>query len=338
MRMMKRLAALAVSAVMLVGISGPAAAAGLGSSPVYTATGDIGSKWKEMGGKDSGPGAVKGKKVCKDAGCYQKFADGYMFSHSGDAYWVPSEMRTVWKKHGFENGKYGWPVSDPKTTGTGTWSQKFQNGTLTSGKITSGLPHGVKNKGSAQILIADSSKRATSYGTLERWELNTKGVWKKKATIEARYGYNGLTPSKREGDGKTPMGYFDVPFAFGTKAKPSSTDIEYRKVDSNDQWCSKSGSKHYNTWMDKPNSSCKAGDSEVLSKYTPQYHYSTVIDYNPKGKANLGSAIFLHVNGKGSTAGCVSINATSMKKLIQWIDEDKNPKIVIAPTSELSKQ
>ena len=57
------------------------------------------------------------------------------------------------------------------------------------------------------------------------------------------------TSGKREGDGTTPMGQYRIPFTFGTKVKPKGTKIEYRRADRNDQWGTRSGSPHYNTWM-----------------------------------------------------------------------------------------
>lgn len=130
----------------------------------------------------------------------------------------------------------------------------------------------------------------------------------------------------------------EVPFAFGKSAKPKGSKLEYRRIDRNDQWCSKSSSKHYNTWMGSPNKSCPAKGSEVLPDYPTQYAHAAVIDYNKARKKSRGSAIFLHVNGKGSTAGRVSVTRSQMVTTTKWLDPKKDPRIVIAPRSELKNQ
>ncbi len=42
-----------------------------------------------------------------------------------------------------------------------------------------------------------------------------------------------------------------------------------------------------------------------------------------------GSGIFLHVNGSGHTAGCVSISQVEMRKLLTWLNPGSHPHIVI---------
>ena len=133
------------------------------------------------------------------------------------------------------------------------------------------------------------------------------------------------------------MGQYRIPFTFGTKVKPKGTKIEYRRADRNDQWCARSGSRHYNTWMSAPNRSCPAKHAEVFSKI-PQYSHVAVVDYNSARKAGRGSAIFVHKHGKGSTAGCVSVTGKQMVRLVTWLRPERNPRIVIAPRGELKKQ
>jgi L,D-peptidoglycan transpeptidase YkuD (ErfK/YbiS/YcfS/YnhG family) len=50
-----------------------------------------------------------------------------------------------------------------------------------------------------------------------------------------------------------------------------------------------------------------------------------------------GSAIFLHVNGKGSTAGCVSITQANMISILRWLDPGQRPRIVMAPASDIDR-
>lgn len=231
-------------------------------------------------------------------------------------------------------------AADASVGNDGKVRQKFQGGAITTGVVSTGLPHGITADGGRQLVIAHTASRSSKTGTAELWELRDDARWHRKQTFTgARFGYRGLATAsaKREGDGKTPMGQYRIPFAFGTAAKPSGTKIEYRRVDHNDQWCTRSGSRHYNRWMSAPNSNCTAKQAEVLSKYA-QYRYGAVVDYNSRQQANRGSAIFVHVHGRGSTAGCVSVTAGQMQTMLSWLRPEQNPRIVIAPRAELKNQ
>jgi L,D-peptidoglycan transpeptidase YkuD (ErfK/YbiS/YcfS/YnhG family) len=100
----------------------------------------------------------------------------------------------------------------------------------------------------------------------------------------------------------------------------------------------------------------RIGEAEKLSSYPRQYEYAAVIDFNRPAASTvkwnathseyvttqpvnvaLGSAIFLHINGKAATAGCVSLNRTDMISVLKWLDPSKKPRIVMAPESEIGK-
>ncbi|EFG48703.1 LGFP repeat protein [Brevibacterium mcbrellneri ATCC 49030] len=277
----------------------------------------------------------------RGGGCYQKFQNGSIhWSPKTGAHATWGAIRWIWQNNNWERGKYGYPTGSAWIGNDGKLRQKFQRGTITTGVLAYGLPHGIKPKGGRQIVIAHTSARSSKTGTVELWELRNDERWHRTHTFkDARFGYKGLATAsdKREGDGKTPMGQYRIPFTFGTKAKPKGTRIEYRRADHNDQWCSRSGSLHYNTWMSVPNRSCPAKDAEVFSTI-PQYSHVAVVDYNSARKAGRGSAIFVHKHGKGSTAGCVSVTGKQMVTLVTWLRPEQNPRIVIAPRGELKNQ
>jgi len=50
-----------------------------------------------------------------------------------------------------------------------------------------------------------------------------------------------------------------------------------------------------------------------------------------------GSAIFLHVNGRGSTAGCISLSRADMLTILRWLDPARRPRIVMAPLAEIGR-
>ena len=42
-----------------------------------------------------------------------------------------------------------------------------------------------------------------------------------------------------------------------------------------------------------------------------------------------GAGIFLHVNGDAATAGCVSVPAEAMRRVLRWADPREHPHIAI---------
>ena len=52
--------------------------------------------------------------------------------------------------------------------------------------------------------------------------------------------------------------------------------------------------------------SSHANSSERLTDFRQQYRLAVVMDFNRRQVRHRGAGIFLHVNGPGATAGCVS--------------------------------
>ena len=48
-----------------------------------------------------------------------------------------------------------------------------------------------------------------------------------------------------------------------------------------------------------------------------------------------GGGIFLHVNGDGATAGCVSVSRPMMARLLRWLDPAREPRIVMGPAARV---
>jgi L,D-peptidoglycan transpeptidase YkuD (ErfK/YbiS/YcfS/YnhG family) len=61
----------------------------------------------------------------------------------------------------------------------------------------------------------------------------------------------------------------------------------------------------------------------------PAYNYGAVIAYNAARSPGLGSAIFLHVDTGGSTAGCVSLPQSELVTVLTWLNPADNPVIQI---------
>lgn len=158
------------------------------------------------------------------------------------------------------------------------------------------------------------------------------GVWAKVMSTTGFVGKNGVTYSKKEGDGKTPAGSFSITQAFGVNANPG-TSLAYRKVTDNDFWVDDVNSSFYNSWQVGP-ADGRWNSAEHLIKYPTQYKYGAIINYNTDRVKGKGSAIFLHCSTGRGTAGCVSTSESNMIKILKLMNPNKKTHIIIAPSED----
>ncbi|MCG7207834.1 L,D-transpeptidase family protein [Streptomyces arenae] len=185
--------------------------------------------------------------------------------------------------------------------------------------------------GGSQLITAEASATSSTSGTLTWWE-RQDGTWVKVGSADARFGAKGLVEGagRQQGTNTTPTGLYDLPFGFGIRAAPAGTSVEYRPVTAESWWCQDNDSASYNRWVQPLPSDCRAAESEKLSSYTTQYGYALVIGFNyAQPVRGRGAGIFLHVNGAGATAGCVSVPEDAMRRILEWADPKKGPHIAI---------
>lgn len=144
------------------------------------------------------------------------------------------------------------------------------------------------------------------------------GVWTQLYETYGYVGRNGIGKT-REGDGKTPSGTYNLSAAFGIQPDPGAA-MPYLQVTESHYWCGTSGSEYYNQLVDTrvTDRAPRSGD-EVLVEYAGYYDYCLFIDYNAAGEAGLGSCIFLHcIGGGSSTSGCIAIPEDAMRQAVRW--------------------
>lgn len=157
--------------------------------------------------------------------------------------------------------------------------------------------------------------------------------------IQAVIGKNGFAPegTKREGDGKTPTGIYELKRAFGYD-KSVNTKMNYRQIFDTDIWIDDPKAPDYNQWTKTGETTARS--FEILKRNDDQYKYTVVIEYNtaPVIKGH-GSAIFLHVwKAKNKpTAGCVAVSETDMLKILGWLDPEARPVIILGTLQEIRK-
>jgi L,D-peptidoglycan transpeptidase YkuD (ErfK/YbiS/YcfS/YnhG family) len=189
--------------------------------------------------------------------------------------------------------------------------------------------------GGSQLITAVAPSTGSTTGTLTWWD-RRGGQWVKAGSASARFGAKGLVEgaSRRQNTNTTPTGLYDLPYAFGIKAPPAGLLYKYRSVHQSSWWCEDNASRSYNRWAEPRPADCRASESERLASYGTQYAYALVIGFNYHQRVRgRGAGIFLHVNGRGATAGCVSVPRAAMRRVLDWADPAQRPHIAIGTAS-----
>ena len=220
-------------------------------------------------------------------------------------------------------------------------------------------PYRLTHLGDArQVVVVHAADYASTWATLRTFRRDSRGTWQAQfAPMAARLGSHGFAAlgRRRQHSGETPSGTYPLPRAFGAASDPG-TALPYRQFDRNDWWpYDPRDPRTYNVEQYQGRSAAtqwRKSWAEHLSHFQDQYEYAVVLNYNlPSGlytsgdqrfasnPANTaaGGGIFLHVNGPGSTAGCVSVGRKAMRKILRWLDPTKHPVIVMAPTKAIGE-
>lgn len=185
-----------------------------------------------------------------------------------------------------------------------------------------------------QILTVLYKSKHASNAKLSYFQ-KVQGIWTNPIkNVDAICGKNGFSNTKIEGDMTTPIGVFDIPFAFGTTDE-KNLKIKYINV-VNHVWVDDASSIYYNTIQEK-NNNLLWYSSEQLN--LPVYKYSLVVGYNTiKPKPNKGSAIFVHCKGTCPyTAGCIAIDEYVLKDIISLLNISEKPIIIIDSLDNINK-
>lgn len=189
--------------------------------------------------------------------------------------------------------------------------------------------------GTSQVVTVNHTR--SYYARVTLWRLVGTN-WEQRARVTGRTGYGGLVPGaeREQGTGTTPLGTYPLLSSFGTHAGNSAWDLPHRQIRRGDYWVQDNRSDHYNRYRNKSAGgfrwwlpSSNYNSSERLTDYRVQYEYSLVIGFNWEQVRHRGSGIFLHVNGRGATAGCVSAPRWFIRQMMVRLDPDHRPLIAI---------
>ena len=211
--------------------------------------------------------------------------------------------------------------------------------------------------GAEQVIIVTSTDYRSTRALLSTYERTPDGRWVAVMTdVPAFVGARGIVPgaSRRQGTNTTPAGTYAITSGFGRKSNPG-TSLPYVKVDQDDAWTyNPKVPGTYNVFQTAPVKWASYGRYvERLWKMGRQYNYVAVLDYNlPDGtittdargirrtdepaNTRAGGGIFLHVSKGEPTAGCISISEGSMRRVMDWLDPERKPVIVIGKAKALA--
>ncbi len=192
------------------------------------------------------------------------------------------------------------------------------------------------SEGTRQVVTV--KHRRGDHATVSFWALR-HGRWTRQfRAADGRIGYGGLVAGRRrhQGSGTTPLGTYRLPSAFGTHPVGAGWDLPYRKIRRGDFWVEDNASRFYNRYRNQRQGGFRwrlppsaENGSERLTDYPTQYEYAVVTGFNHRQVRHRGAGIFLHVNGSGATAGCVSAPRWFLAQLMGRLSGDRVPVIAI---------
>ncbi len=182
------------------------------------------------------------------------------------------------------------------------------------------------------VAVVGGSDSQCSIFFFAREENSPAGEWTCLGTCRGTAGINGMVDAerKREGDGCTPCGAYNLRRGLWRTAD-IDTKLAMELYDEGCVWIDDPAREDYNTLVHGVDAQADA-HGERLADIGEPYDYIVVVEYNTQPvKAGAGSAIFLHVwRGEGMpTAGCVAMPREDMRRMIEWLDPQQKPMIVI---------
>jgi L,D-peptidoglycan transpeptidase YkuD (ErfK/YbiS/YcfS/YnhG family) len=190
-----------------------------------------------------------------------------------------------------------------------------------------------------QLLVVFNETPETNSAVLVAMEKKNK-VWVvSSAPIPVGIGRKGFAApnAKREGDKMSPTGFFSLGQLFCYE-KDVDTRMPFIQTTSDDKWIDDPNSPDYNRYV---RGTTQATSYERLKIGDDEYKYCMVIEYNthPVVKG-MGSAIFLHLS-MGETpnpsSGCVVVTKKDMELLLNWMNPESKPSILMGNELVLMK-
>jgi D-aminopeptidase len=170
------------------------------------------------------------------------------------------------------------------------------------------------------------------------------------APIEGSLGRSGLAwgrglhpsglagPERREGDGRSPAGVFDLRLVTGyAKAAPPGARLPYREATPTLRCVDDVQSVHYNQLADAASTKKDWSSAEDMRRQDDLYRLVVWVGHNDAPVVpGAGSCIFLHLRAgpDATTSGCTAFEPAPMERLLGWLDPAARPVLVQLPDAE----
>ena len=205
---------------------------------------------------------------------------------------------------------------------------------------------------SRQVLLSVSAGWDSPRSIVQAWERTGPGTtWVRVGDpIEGALGRAGLAwgrglhpdalagPLKREGDGASPAGVFDLRFVTGhDEAPPPGVALPYRPATPGLRCVDDPRSALYNRLVDEAESPREWSSAEDMRRSDELYRFTVWVGHNDAPVSpERGSCIFLHLRaGPGDvTAGCTALDEEPLTRLLRWLDPEARPLLVQLPDAE----
>ncbi len=142
-------------------------------------------------------------------------------------------------------------------------------------------------------------------------------------TFRCVLGRGGVSKTKHEGDGATPIGRFQLRRVFfrADKVSAPKTALPLSAIDKAAGWCDDPEHQDYNQLVTLPHpASC-----ETLWRDDDVYDIIAVVGYNDDPvEPGKGSAIFMHIAKEGyvPTEGCVALEIDDLRSVLAACDPE----------------
>ncbi len=176
------------------------------------------------------------------------------------------------------------------------------------------------------------------------------GEWKGRLGSKGLVWGRGMSPNptgavlKKEGDGRSPAGVFDIGGVWGAhKSVKKHPKTYYHQVTPRDLWVEDGNSKYYNQFLTLDHEPGTPWEKKAQMKQDDYPHsLKMFIGHNahPNVVPNGGSSIFFHIwrrEGAAATAGCTTMVEDKLRWLIATVDPGRRPVYVLLPRSEYEK-
>jgi L,D-peptidoglycan transpeptidase YkuD (ErfK/YbiS/YcfS/YnhG family) len=179
-------------------------------------------------------------------------------------------------------------------------------------------------------MVSTLQKRSLSRITVRRKPGDSRRGWLTAGTltVPVALGRDGIKANKREGDGGTPRGAFQLRRLWwrADKHPRPLTSLPARRIGPTDGWCEDPTDRRYNRPIKVP--AHAIGDR--LARKDNLYDFIVEIDHNTRPRVTRrGSAVFIHAarDNFAPTAGCVALELNTLRRLLSRLSP--RTKIVI---------